>query len=81
MGARPTQLASHAIHTIVSPDEDWVEGADGKPNVFQTLGLLRSVAQMAISSAGTDRVDIARPAREARDILKTWDEESLAGLF
>lgn len=52
-----------------------------EPNLFQKLSLLRSVAQKVQESVASDKPIIGRPAREARDLLKEMDDESLQGLF
>ncbi len=57
------------------------EDEDSGPNVFQRLGLMRKVAQKALESAASDKPFIARPAREARDLIRELDDEELAGLF
>ena len=54
---------------------------DDTPNLFQKLSLLRGVAQKTLQSIGSDRPFIAKPAREARDLLKNTDDSSLQGLF
>ena len=54
---------------------------DDTPNLFQKLSLLRGVAQKILQSIGSDRPFIAKPAREARDLLKNTDDSSLQGLF
>jgi hypothetical protein len=80
-GTPPSALASHAILAVLSPDsDDYLEPA---ATLFAKLGLLRSVALKVKESAGNERSTISRPAREARDILKSMaaDEESLAGIF
>jgi hypothetical protein len=80
-GTPPSALASHAILAVLSPDsDDYLEPA---ATLFAKLGLLRSVALKVKESAGNERSTISRPAREARDILKSVaaDEESLAGIF
>ncbi|KAF8627766.1 hypothetical protein AX17_006131 [Amanita inopinata Kibby_2008] len=77
----PINLASsQVILTILSPDEYFIIGDDTQ-NVFQKLSLLRAVAQKVLQSIGNDRPFIARPAREARDLLKNIDDDSLQGLF
>lgn len=64
----------------MSADDDEADG-DAGPNVFQRLGLMRRVAQKALESAASDKPFIARPAREARDLIRDLDDEELAGLF
>ena len=72
--------SSHVILTVLSPDED-SDVMDESPNVFQRLSLLRGIAQKVFESIGSDRPFVARPAREARDILKNMNDSSLQGLF
>jgi hypothetical protein len=70
--------SSHAILAILSAGE---ESADLHKNLFQSLSLMRSVAQKVLTNVASDRPAIARLAREARDLLKTLDDESIADLF
>jgi hypothetical protein len=51
------------------------------PNLFQKLKLMRKVTQKTLESAASDKPFIARPAREARDIIKQLDDDTLLGLF
>jgi len=51
------------------------------PNLFQKLKLMRRVTQKILESAASDKPFIARPAREARDIIKQLDDDTLVGLF
>ena len=78
-GTPITEASSLIILRVLSPDDD--EDEVDLPNVFQKLSLLRSVAQKILQSIGSDRPFIAKPAREARDILKNMGESSLQGLF
>ncbi|KAF7356649.1 TOG domain-containing protein [Mycena venus] len=75
-GTPPSVVASHTIVALLTPDEDTPE-----PNLFQKLSLLRSVAQKVQESAANDKPFIARPAREARELLKELEDESLQGFF
>jgi hypothetical protein len=77
-GTPPSVLSSHAILAILSAGED---SDDHKPNLFQNLSLLRSVAQKVQESLASDKPAITRPAREARNLLKELDDESILGLF
>ncbi|KAF8216432.1 ARM repeat-containing protein [Mycena galopus ATCC 62051] len=77
-GTPPSVVASHTIVAVLTPDE---ESDPVEPNLFQKLSLLRSVAQKVQESAANDKPFIARPAREARDLLKDLADESLAGFF
>lgn len=71
-------MASHTIVAVLTPDE---ENHNSGPNLFQKLSLLRNVAQKVQESAANDKPFIARPAREARELLKELDDESLQGFF
>ena len=73
-------LSSQTILAVLSQYEDSDHSAS-QTNLFQKLSLLRSVAQKVQESVASDKPIIGRPAREARDILKTIDDESLQGLF
>ncbi|KAJ7600549.1 armadillo-type protein [Mycena floridula] len=76
----PLTIASSVIVlTLLAPDED-VSVID-ESNVFSKLGLLKSVAQKVIESAGCDRPSVAKPAREARDMLRGMESDDLTGLF
>ncbi|KAJ6518743.1 armadillo-type protein [Mycena sanguinolenta] len=77
-GTPPSVVASHTIVALLTADE---ESHTSEPNLFQKLSLLRSVAQKVQESAASDKPFIARPAREARDLLKELDDESLQGFF
>lgn len=79
-GTPISPLSSQIILAVVSPSESDSSSAP-HPNLFQQLSLLRSVAQKVQESVGSDKPIIARPAREARDILKGLDDDSLQGLF
>lgn len=71
-------MASYTIVALLTPDE---ENDSSEPNLFQKLSLLRSVAQKVQESAASDNSFITRPAREARELLKELDDESLHGFF
>jgi hypothetical protein len=77
-GTPPSAISSHTILAVLTPNED--AATDG-PNLFQKLSLLRSVAQKVAESVAIDKPAISRPAREARDILKELDDESILGIF
>jgi len=79
-GTTASVLSSYTILAILNPDAD-SHLHDESPNLFQNLGLLRSVAQKVQESAANEKPSIARPAREARDLLKELDDESLQGFF
>jgi len=77
-GTSLSPLSSQTILAVLSQHGD---SPIEKPNLFQELSLLRSVAQKVQESVASDKPIIARPAREAREILKTLDDDSLQGLF
>ncbi|KAG6873014.1 hypothetical protein C0995_003975 [Termitomyces sp. Mi166 len=77
-GTPQTMLGAHIILSVLAPDE---EADDVQPNLFQKLSLLRSVAQKVLETIGNEKPVIARPSREARDLLKELEDESLDGLF
>ncbi|KAL0955554.1 hypothetical protein HGRIS_001793 [Hohenbuehelia grisea] len=77
-GTPPGVLCSRILLATLTPDDDDDERT---PNVFQQLSVLRPVAQKVQESAGNERPSIARPAREARELIKELDDESLKGLF
>ncbi|KAG6844943.1 hypothetical protein H0H87_002276 [Tephrocybe sp. NHM501043] len=76
-GTPQTMLGAHIILAVLSPEED----DDLETNLFQKLGLLRGVAQKVLESIGNEKPSIARPSREARDLLKELDDKDLDGLF
>ena len=78
-GTPPSVLSSHVILAVLSPDDD-SESKEG-PNLFQKLKLMRKVAQKALESAGHDQPFVARPAREARELIRGLDDDTLVGLF
>jgi hypothetical protein len=78
MGTPPSVISSQVILAVVSLDDD-VEVDDG--NLFQKLNVLRGVTQKVLESAASDKPFVSRPAREARDIIKQLDDDSLLGLF
>jgi len=71
-------LASQTILAVLSANE---EVGCNTGNLFQSLALLRSVAQKVQESVASDKPAISRPAREARDLLKALDDDSITGLF
>ena len=73
-------LCSHTILALITPDEDGYHHPPSS-NLFQQLSLLPSVAQKVLQSVASDKPAIARPAREARELLKALDDDSLSGLF
>jgi hypothetical protein len=79
IGTPPSVISSQVILAVVSVDEE-EESVDGN-NLFQKLKVLRRVTQKVLESAASDKPFISRPAREARDIIKQLDDDSLLGLF
>jgi len=77
-GTSPSPMSSNVILSVLSQHE---ESGSSQPNLFQELSLLRSIAQKVQESVASDKPIIARPAREARDLLKALDDDSLQGLF
>ncbi|KAF9266994.1 ARM repeat-containing protein [Marasmius fiardii PR-910] len=66
-GTSPNVMSSHVLLGVI---EVWSEAPEKKENVFEKLGLMSSVAKKVQESAASDRPDIGRPAREARDLLR-----------
>lgn len=83
-GTPPSALSSHTILAVLQPD-DTDDHVPPNETLFATLGVLRSVALKVKESVANERPMIARPARDARDILKEMaaadGEESLVGIF
>ncbi|KAJ7623265.1 armadillo-type protein [Roridomyces roridus] len=77
-GTPPSVICSYTILALLTEDE---EDYNSGPNLFQKLSLLRDVAQKVQESASSDNAFIARPAREARDLLKALEDEDLHGFF
>lgn len=69
-GTPPSVLSSHCIRTVLSPPEDW--DVDGPLDLFERLSVTGSVAQKVQESLSSERPSIARPAREARELLKQY---------
>jgi hypothetical protein len=77
VGGTPLSIqCSHIIVTVLEEARDEHVGS-----MFEKMGLLRGIALKVKESAASDKPSIARPAREARDILKGLDHSELAGLF
>ena len=53
-------------------DQDSEFYSSEEPNVFQKLGLMKSVAQKILENAANEKPVVARPAREARDLFESW---------
>lgn len=79
-GTEQTVISAHVILAVLTIDED-DDSDDEEQNLFQKLSLIRSVAQKVQESAANEKPSIARPSREARDLLKDLDDENLDGLF
>lgn len=71
-GTPPSVLASHCTLAILSRIEEDDASYEDVIGVFQNN--LRSVAQKVQESIGTDKPNIARPAREAKELLKRLDD-------
>ncbi|KAH9485783.1 eIF-2-alpha kinase activator gcn1 [Psilocybe cubensis] len=78
-GTPPSIMSSQVILGVIREDDD--ADSSERPNLFQKLKLLRAVAQKVLESAAHEKPFIARPAREARDLIKELDDASLLGLF
>ncbi|ESK85788.1 translational activator [Moniliophthora roreri MCA 2997] len=65
-GTPPSVASSHVILGVLEATSE-----KGEENIFEKLGLMGSVAQKIQESAGHERPDIGRPARGARDLLRT----------
>ena len=63
-------LSSKCILSVLAPPEEW---DDTPTDLFEKLDVVRSVAQKVQESASSERPSIARPAREARELLKSHE--------
>ncbi|KAK7030667.1 TOG domain-containing protein [Favolaschia claudopus] len=77
-GTVPSVASSCAIVACLALDES---SQSAEPNLFQKLSLIRRVAQKVQESVSSDKPFIARPAREARELLKELNDENLQGIF
>lgn len=77
-GTAPSALSSHAILAILTNAR---ESESKGPNIFQQLGNLREVALKIKESCASDKPNIGRPAREARELLKGLEDEEIHGVF
>ncbi|KAI0688462.1 ARM repeat-containing protein [Cytidiella melzeri] len=68
-GTPASALSSHCILAALSPREE--DDTDTAPNLFVQLGVVQSIAQKISESVSSDRPAISRPAREARELMKT----------
>jgi hypothetical protein len=71
-GTPPSALASHCIVAVLSPPEDEDIVYTEVPVVFKSH--TRSLAQKIQESIGTEKPGIARPAREAKELLRRLDD-------
>ena len=72
-GTPPSSVASRCILAALSPPED-SHSHEADATLFKELGVLKSVAQKVQESISTDQPSIARPAREAKELLKTVED-------
>ncbi|KAF9232421.1 armadillo-type protein [Melanogaster broomeanus] len=82
-GTPASALCSHTILAVLQP-EDVNYCISPDDTLFAKLGVLRSVVLKVKESAANEHPAIARPARDAREVLKemaTSRDESLAGIF
>ncbi|KAF7309756.1 TOG domain-containing protein [Mycena indigotica] len=73
-GTPPSIIASQTILAVVTPDQD---AETPELNLFQKLSLMPAVMQKIKESLGSDKPFITRPAREARDVLRTLEEQGV----
>ncbi|TFY83754.1 hypothetical protein EWM64_g252 [Hericium alpestre] len=78
-GTPPSVLASHCILAVLSPGGDDSTAPTEVPSVFQPF--IRSITQKIQESIGTEKPNIARPAREAKEIVKKMDESLSSGVM
>ncbi|KAF8883249.1 armadillo-type protein [Infundibulicybe gibba] len=78
LGTPASVLSSHIMLEVLSEE---TESDLETPGLFEQLSVLRAVAQKAQESASNERPNIARPAREARDLFRESNHELLQGLF
>ncbi|KAK7051190.1 translational activator of GCN4 [Paramarasmius palmivorus] len=64
-GTPPSVVSSHVLLGVIESAAD-----TGEETIFEKLGLMASVAQKVQESASHERLDIGRPAREARELLR-----------
>ncbi|KAI0343486.1 ARM repeat-containing protein [Trametopsis cervina] len=67
-GTSPSSLSSHCILAALVQSE---EEEDPSSNVFVQLSVVPSVSQKVQESIAMERPDISRPAREAKELLKS----------
>lgn len=64
-------MSSQSILAVLAAAD---EADSGPPTLFEELGVHRSVVQKIQESISSDRPSIARPAREARDLFRKFEE-------
>lgn len=65
-------LASHSILALLTADNG--DPLDTVPEPFLRVPILPSIARKIQESIGTEKPNIARPAREAKEILRRLDD-------
>jgi hypothetical protein len=68
-GTPTSVLASHCILALLTADDD--VPPDTVPEPFRPI--LPSIARKIQESIGTEKANIARPAREAKELLRNLD--------
>lgn len=74
-GTPATVLGSNITSAVLSAD-----GPEQR-DLFQEMGLLRSVAKKVLENIGSDKHSISRLSRESRDLLRASQEDELQGVF
>lgn len=69
-GTPTSVLASHSILALLTADND--DLLDTVPEPFRPI--LPSIARKIQESIGTEKPNIARPAREAKELLRKLDD-------
>lgn len=69
-GTPPSVLSSHCILALLTTD-DGIPGS-AVPSPFHSV--LPSIARKVQESIGTEKPNIARPAREAKELLRKLDD-------
>jgi len=69
-GTPPSALASHSIVALLTTDTG--SPPTTVPGPFRSV--LPSIAQKVKESIGTEKPGIARPAREAKELLRNLDD-------
>ena len=72
-GTPPSVLSSHCILAALTPAEG-SHSEDANATLFRALSVLKSISQKISESVASERPAIARPAREAKELLKTVDD-------